>query len=355
MLGNAVYSPFLFSRIAEIKALRELPEATKDSLFPIISCRPWPNANQLELLWQKIDEALGDRRFGLDLDVLKFQSESTKDAANQFDLLFDPSNGYENYYSLINDITPAVPILRLNAEGLDQFDRQLRHIEALQKGGILRINRETVQDPIALIDIVSDYLNDNFLVLLDAGWSNDLISKQAWFAPIIEKITDYSPENEIVVSGSSFPDSFTKVGTRGYLPVNERVLYENLVRKHNAAQLIYGDWGSTRTPAIEAIPMTNVPRIDLAQNRNWLCFRAENSSTENYFQIAGRAINDSEFPDDLDIWGIYMINCTAEESPVCIRSPSTAAAVRINLHMFHQAHYGSANPVGEIDEEYDDI
>lgn len=353
MLGNSDYCPFLFSRVAEIKALRELPSAAKDRLFPVIACRPWPNANELSRTWEKILEALGSRRFGLDLDAFKYHSDSPKPASTSFDQLFDPTDGFANYFGELIDIEQAVPVLRLEANGLELIADQLAHSGLLGRGAILRIRRNQVQNPIALIDAVAENLDDNFLVVLDAGWTDDLLSSEVWFSPIIERITEYNPGCEIVVTGSSFPSSFTNIDSRGIIPVEERQIYDALVRRHNAATLIYGDWGSTREPS-DPIPMKNIPRIDLAAERNWISIRSPKENPEDYEQIAQRALNDPDYPTNLDIWGTYMIRCTAEGLPVCIKSPATAAAVRINMHLYRQSFFGIGNAAGEVDEEYVD-
>ncbi len=74
MLEQFPYCPALHSRVAEIKALSKLPAATKDRLFPLIIARPWPNAKHLDRTWEKVGEAMGNRRYALDLDRTKRNS-----------------------------------------------------------------------------------------------------------------------------------------------------------------------------------------------------------------------------------------------------------------------------------------
>lgn len=353
MLGGANYSPLLFSRVAEVKGLRELPGAAKDRLFPIICCRPWPNAKRLETLWVRIEEAFGHRRFGADLDALKYGSSADTEAAREFDALFNPANGFENFYGELADVEQAVPVLRTDADGIPQLEQQLEHVDTLGRGTILRLVRGAVVNPGSAIESISDRLGPNLLIVLDAGWSNDLLSQEAWFSPLIDIVTDYRPETEIVITGSSFPNSFTDIGAKGRMRVHERTVFDALVRRHNAATLIYGDWGSTRGPQ-EPKPMINVPRIDLAEDRDWLCFRSEDRETEGYEEVAERIIDDPDYVDS-NIWANYMVERTAEGEPGGIRSPATAAAVRINYHLFRQAYVGEFDVPGEVDEEYEDI
>ena len=354
MLGNAEYCPILFSRVAEIKALRELPAAAKDRLFPVIAARPWPNANQLQRTWDKIAEAIPGQRFGLDLDPFKHQSGSGKAASTDFDAMFNPHDGFRNYFSIFESIPFAVPVLRLSGSTVPQLDRQMEHIAGIERGCILRLQRSHTANAAAIIDAVGDFIGQNFLLILDAGWTKDLLGAEAWFSPIIEQITLHKPEAEVIIAGSSFPDSFSGIGSKGVIPVQERYLFDALVRRHNAANLIYGDWGSTREPNDPA-PMKNIARIDLPFDRNWTCFRADTDEEEGYQEVAERALADPSFPNSLQIWGTYMIQCTAEGLPVGIRSPNVAAAARINIHLYRQAYVGAELLPGDADEEFEDV
>jgi hypothetical protein len=174
---------------------------------------------------------------------------------------------------------------------------------------------------------------------------------QAWASKIVGQITDIAPDAEIVICGSSFPDSFTQIGRRGEVFVKERSLFANLARLHNAATLVYGDWGSTRPPT-DPQPMKNVPRIDLPTRTEWIFFRS--ADDEDYADIADRMIADKDWPEDLSIWGTYSISCTALGLPGAIRSPGTAAAVRINIHLHRQAHFGVSGEVVDGEEPYSD-
>ena len=137
--------------------------------------------------------------------------------------------------------------------------------------------------------------------------------------------------------------------------MNERALYNNLVRRHNAATLIYGDWGSTRPPS-DPVPMKNIPRIDLPTPRQWISFRrdSELDDDEDYSDIAKRVVADNEWPTDLNIWGTYTINWTAEGEPGAIRIPYTAAAARINIHLHRQAFFGVDGIHVDGDEPFTD-
>jgi len=355
MLENYPYCPTLHARVAEIKALGQLPAATKDRIFPVIVARPWPNAKHLDRTWEKIAEAIGNRRFALDLDVTKRNSGGDRSACAEFDNLFLSRNGFANYYDAVGDIPEAIPVLRIQGGEAAQFDIQAAHIDNLDRGVVVRIEHDAVRNPISLVDqVLARFADVSFFI--DAGWSRDLIRHEMWASAIIERVSSEHPEMELVISGSSFPASFASIANRGVISVEERHLYNNLVRRHNAASLIYGDWGSTRPPSTEQLPMRNVPRIDLPTSNQWITFRRDREleDDEDYTDIAQRVIDDPEWPADLNIWGAYTSGGTASGEPGAIRSPATAAAARINIHLHRQAFFGANNIVIDGDEPFTD-
>ena len=156
------------------------------------------------------------------------------------------------------------------------------------------------------------------------------------------------------MAGSSFPNSFQEIKDRGVLPISERFMFDELVRTHNAPNMVYGDWGSTRPPS-DPVPMVNVPRLDIPGDRRWTFVRAVKGEEEDYQDVAIRAIADSNWPDSLDIWGTYLVRSTAEGLPTAIRSPVTAASARINIHLYTQAYFDLPNiPTGAADEPFTD-
>ncbi len=152
MLQNVAYCPVLQTRIAELKALFQLPAASKDRVFPLIVAAPWPNANELVRTWEKVEEAIGNRSFALDLDRSRRGSSSTKEAARQFDELFDPEDGFANYYAAVAALPSAVPVLRLHGGHLVQLEQQLEHIEELDRGVVVRVEHGAIINPLSLVD-----------------------------------------------------------------------------------------------------------------------------------------------------------------------------------------------------------
>lgn len=349
MLEGKSYCPVLHTRVAEMQGLERLPEASKDLLFPLVVARPWPNAKAMKNTWDRIEVAFGTRRYALDLDLFKKGSNSQKPAAKEFDALFDPARGHKAYYDQVSALQFAVPVLQLSGGFVFDLDAQLANAHEIDRGIVLRLEHGVSINPIAVLEEVRQRAPDSVL-WVDMGWTRDLLLRELWASRILSALGDDEPEAEVVVSGSSFPDSFNSV-RRDTVLAQERAVYDALVRRHNAVRIKYGDWGSTRAPK-EPTPMRIVKRIDLPTSREWIYFR--DAGSESYDEIAQRVVDDPSWPNGLNIWGTYLIEGTADGVPGAIKGQAAAAAARINIHLHRQAHYDAGGLPGDADEPYVD-
>jgi hypothetical protein len=343
LLEGREYVPLLHARLAEIRALRELPDVSKNLLVPVFKLRPWLNSKTFDRAVEVVEEAVGNRLYGFDLDRTKYQTDPPpeKEAAVNFSGLFDSSNSYEQYYNLIEAGANRVPVFRDPALENPQIDGQLDRIEAIGRGFFVRVQPAQSGALMEIAQRTFDRNIDNPVFIIDCGWGRDILSSAALATTLAQNLIDISEEFEVVVAGSSFPDAFSDLGTRFSISAIERQLFKEVRRQINTGKLIYGDWGSTRPPT-DPVPMRNVPRIDTALPTNWIGWRS--SDGETYVQVANRTIVDSEWDGSLGIWGEYMILATAAEEEIRIKSPAMAAAVRVNLHLHQQANFD--NPDG---------
>ena len=328
-----------------MRALRELPTATKNGIFPIIKIRPWLNAKSLNKVFDVIADAFGDRAFGLDLDQTKFDPAAVKPAHQEFARLFDPQNGFEAYYQCVGDGTNRIPVVRRNEGITPDIDEQIAHLQALDRGAVFRLQIGTPGDYLAFAQTCIASSMENVVFVVDCGWRMDVLGQAASCVTIVNNITNISDDFEIVVAGSSFPSTFADMGGRASFPINERFLFQSVRQNVNQGKLYYGDWGSTRPPT-DPVPMTNVPRIDVARRDNWIAWRSEDG--ESYEDIAARIVDDQDWIDT-GLWGDYMIASTAAGLDPAIRAPTMAAAVRVNLHMNAQATFDE--PGGSVIED----
>jgi hypothetical protein len=341
----------LHARLAEMRALRELPDPTKNKIFPVIKGRPWLNALSLDRVYEVISESYPERAYALDLDSTKLDIASDKPSAKEFAALFDAGDGYANYYGKVGDLDFAVPVLRYHPPAPLQLDRQLDHVQALDRGVIIRVLADAPGPVSDIAERCTARAVDNAVYLIDGGWGRDLLLKAAICVGLADSILDFDEDAEIVIGGSSFPDSFAKKGDRFLTSILERPLFGEVRRNINRGNLFYGDWGSTRPPT-EPVPMRNVPRVDMPMSANWLSWRSDGD--EDYEDLAIRAVQDSEWSGGLGIWGEYMIESTAEGLVPAIKSPAMAAAVRVNMHMHLQANLDTPDDLIVPDEPFDE-
>jgi hypothetical protein len=174
---------------------------------------------------------------------------------------------------------------------------------------------------------------------------------------VVEEILSSGLEAEVVLCGSSFPNTFGDVDRRREFRVDERAFFSDLSRRFNSPPLMYGDYGSTRPPSTDDAPMTPRARIDLPTPQTWVCFRGEkydDDEKETYQSIAGRILVDSSWPQDLNIWGTYMIQATAAGLPGSISGAAAATASRVNIHLHRQAYFDAPIIASDDNEPYTD-
>lgn len=345
MLEGRSYVPLLHARLAEMRALRELPTATKNLIFPVIRIRPWLNSRALNNVFEVIEAGVGNRMFGLDLDPSRNLPEKAAPAYQEFRRLFLPDGAFSAYYDCVAQAPNRVPVLRTE-QGALQLQGQLDRVEFLDRGLVVRV---MVEAPANFRDIAGACLErgiENVVFVFDCGWRPDVLVQAARCTALVDSLMDISEDFEVVVAGSSFPEAFSGLGARFLIDVGERFLFQQVRRNINRGILFYGDWGSTRRPT-DPVPMTNVPRIDMAHRFDWTCWRSEDG--EDYAGVAARVVGDPDWDGNLGVWGEYMIESTAEGLDPAIRSPAMAAAVRVNLHMNVQANFD--NPEVEIVDE----
>jgi hypothetical protein len=342
----------IHARLAEIRALRELPNATRNKILPLIRVRPWLNAKSLDAVWERISEAFPERWFGLDLDATRNLPSKDTEAYRDFCALFNPTDGFANYYSAVDQNEWAIPVLRSAGFGFPDLGRQLEHIVNLDRGLIVRVEPLRAANLSDAAIAINEAVPENVLFVFDCGWGRDILSQAAACVGHIEALLDIHENFEFVVGGSSFPNSFAKQGERIEIGMVERQLFQEVRRNLNRGELFYGDWGSTRPPS-DPVPMKNVARIDFALPGQWIAHRS--AGEEDYEELAEDVLADPLWTSGLGIWGEYMIESTAAGLEPAIKSPAMAAAVRVNLHMHIQANFDDPTNMVVADEPFDDL
>jgi len=359
-LFEAQYVPTIFLRRAELKAVEELPEATKDTLTPIFCLKPWLSSKDLRKSVKKIETVFGDdRRYFLDIDPFyEAPADNLRLAQEEFLELIDEDSGTENWIDLLAEYPNACPCLQVERAAPEQVQMQISAFTEMDRTFLVRLNYSG-RDWRNIVQAVCETEHTNFGFVIDLEWSRDLLSRIEWGDRLIKQIVQLRGDSiPICVNGSSFPNSFTEYSDGGHAELFERTAFDSLSRNNGQARLIYGDWASSRPPG-ESIPIKHEipPRIDLPTESSWEFFRV--SSDEGGFQEAARqSLNSENYPYGIDIWGTYLIASTAqggtgaENDQSIISHREKAAAARINIHLYRQLNFGSRQINPDTDDDF---
>ncbi len=334
----------LYCKNAELDALRNLDNAIKPQFLPILGIGPG-QFNDLTNTIEKDKEATLNLRVALTLDEAKFGKSKKQPARDQFDALFRPTNGFAEYYSLVNDWGAAIPTLRSISGIYENPSEQIANARALDRGLLVHVRRHEYAHFVEILERGSfDDVDCAFAV--DAEWSVDVLQAEAWMSSAITRITGTIPEAEIICLSSSFPKGFGHIGSKGVFSNDDRELFDRLQRRHNAARLTYGDWGSTRASE-ETIANRPRPRVDIPTQREWISFRQEDKDGSGYIGQAKKARLDSVWATLPECWGKRLVELTALERPIRIRGTQSANSARINLHLTTQSMAGTMDVIPE--------
>jgi hypothetical protein len=350
-INELSYAPTIFLRNAEMQALEHLSNAEKDNIIPISLIKPWANSAQLIGGIKRINKAFPDRKYILDIDRY-YRRSSDRPAWHQFLSMSVPDHDFANWRAFVGEIENAIPCIQIFGATVGQINSQIGWADQLQKTFAIRIENAFPCDRTAVLSALSAINHSNYVVVLDAGWSRDVLGLEMWVSGWIDAITALHEDTKIVVSASSFPDSFKVYGEYGEEALQERPLFTSLGRRHNAARLIYGDWCSSRPHGNDG-GGPGYPRIDVPLPSRWAFFRA--SEIDGNFQpLALEATRSPIWDNNLNVWGKYFINNTARGDGYVINSAQQAAAARINIHLNQQISQGLQAPIGDVPEDYAD-
>jgi hypothetical protein len=334
-----------------MQALEHLSNSEKDNIVPLILLKPWGNSAQLSRGIKRVEKAFPGRRFILDIDRY-YTRASERPAWSQFLGVSSPTDNFSCWRQFVEQFDNCIPCIQVfGATGIE-INNQVFWADELQRGFALRIENRFPCDRTAVLQSIRSINHSNYVVVLDAGWSRDILSMELWISTWIGELVALHPDIKIVVCGSSFTDTFTSYGQYGEELVQERPLFGSLVRRHNAARLIYGDWGSSRPHGSDG-GGPGYPRIDLPLSNRWAFFRSH-AIDGNFRPIAAQATNSPLWDKDLNVWGKYFINNTANGIGYVINSSQQAAAARINIHLNQQISQGIGVQVGNVPEDFID-
>ena len=351
-LTKVTYIPTLGLRPSEMRALEELPNSSKDRMRPVVLFAPWVGARQLSKAIERLDKSLGQRPFFLDLDPDYSSDRRDRPAVRDFfDILEnDPDNS--KYFELVQSIEGAVPCLRVEGAKAASIRGQLNTIGDIGRGFALRIRRRAFPGgDFSVLQPLIDSGLSNFVLIVDAEWTNDLVSSEVWMRGVVDWFDAAGISVPVVTSLSSFPKSFTDIEGVRPLEIGSRIVFNNVSRAYNRLSFIYGDWATTK-PRDNGMGRTPADRIDFPTRDRWFIFRKRDEW--DFLEASKRVIASESWNPDLDLWGHLMIEKTAAGDVTGITSAAKNVAARVNIHLHQQAWF--EDPFGglQTDDPWED-
>ena len=358
VLENTDYVPTLAVRPSEMKGLEFLPQAIKNKMTPCFLLAPWANSATLDRTITRIERAFPNRSYFLDIDSYYFFTNIDNQPLQELMRLMDPSNSFDNWVSYVGQHERIWPCIQTR----DQTESEIRmQIGAFQEQGrpyCMRIVLD--QFPNNVNEVARAFSAGgaaDFAIVLEGGWTNDLLSLAAQFSGVIsESLHVIDATVPVVLSCTSIPKTFTSFS--GSEPTatsfSNRRLVDQVARTSNRARVIYGDWGSTRPREQSGYARRPLERIDCPTEGAW--YIARNKEDEWGFRDAARAIvNSPAWDGNLGNWGEEMIESTTINEELGIDTPQKNVASRVNIHLHLQALFGQPHlEPSEFDEDWQD-
>lgn len=341
------YMPILSLRPAEMRALEELPDRTKDRLLPIVPLRPWAASLRLENSLGRIADAFGKRPIVIAIDEREGVSDRPVHLA--LDKLRDPTDGFKNWFLFIKEFENYIPAVQLSPLTLDE-ERQISSLYSLERGICIIL----VEGAFPGINVIADRVGrltrggEQVCFVLDFGAiKSDAISYAARAEAYLSTLRRFVPKAYFATSATSFPVSFVGLSEQ---PIIERQMFNLIINKD---KVIYSDHGSARIIRQNGASGLPPPRIDYPLPMMW-CFKRSDDCTgfSGYEQQAKRLMTSSDWNPNFRVWGTQMIERTAAGDTSAISGPQKATAARINLHLQRQAFYDNPTAAEDTDEDW---
>jgi len=367
---NYKYAPVISIKVAEIQAVKQLPDKAKDILLPIIPLRGWGGSKFLNNSLEKIQEAFGSRKVIIDLDseylqkcTLAIEDVSCREVFKELIDLSNPLNGYKAWCDFIGKNELYIPVVQL--KDLNNLRGQILRLADLDRGMVLRFHSEDFANPYHqdVLRTISNIGYKDIFVIYEFGQVNrEILDSVAEISNLIEITKQHLGDVLIAVSCSSFPFSFSGHSEADF-SIIERLLYTKIKARVENSRLIYADWASARADSIEEGGRIPPPRIDYPLRDEWRIFREDFEDFRDiqdgekksiYIKLARSVVNSDCWDSNLHTWGTQRIELTSLGDSFGIDTPQKAAAVRINIHLHRQLYYDAPGSLVDLDEEWVD-
>ena len=209
------YYPCLAVNPAEMRALEELPEFTKDALFPIIKFSPWANSHEYTASVDRLVRAYGNRSVIADIDD-SYSSDRDAAAVHFHSELVNSDDREQRWRDFVLEHENLIPCARLSSGRLEQHLNHFEECLAMGRGLVLRVNITFSNNSIDSSN-VDDVLNvlrryagnyNEIAVFIDCGHVLNLSEHLEEMADLVRSFIEFD-EIHIILCSGSFPQGFT--------------------------------------------------------------------------------------------------------------------------------------------------
>lgn len=363
------YLPILSVSPSEMKALKELPNKSKDEFLPLFPIKGWLASHHLEKTISRIEDSYGKRNWIADIDssfirrARQYDGDYPRPVFKEVLELIDSTNGYENWCTYIEKNENLIPTLIM--EDLTGLVLQTQRFNDLNRGLVVKFNLDEMnaRQFQSCLESLSHCQINNGMFVLDFGDINkNSLNEVEAYLNIIRQINDSFRGIRIAICSTSFPYSFSGQN-HGEISIYERQLFQKLSNNDPKLNLIYSDHGSARAGKAGGGSGTPPPRIDYSLKNDWMFIREEFEDSKDimegeksqiYKDIAIEIMKQSYWMENLKLWGSQMIELTSKGDKFGITSAKDATSVRINLHLYQQLNYFLREDEMDTDEDWVD-
>lgn len=341
-LDSIKYLPCFRSRRAELRGYKELRQATKDGVIPLISLGKLGTTSGVQQVLDAVKNIV-PRAF---IDINSYNHQHCAD----FSEYLNSAGNYAAWRGLFHGSENYVPTAVLEQGGnVRSFIRQVIEIER-QHGVVAIRSRNGAHDLSALQAAISavDDVN-NILFVFDFGYVRGAIApRESEARRLISALRTIDPIARVAVVGSSYPRSVAAYGEEsGVLEIEERELHAQIGGDLVA---IYGDHSSIFSEPFEPSISRYVPRIDYCLDDSWI-YRRYRESAGGYMQCARSIIQSPDWDPVFTqtSWGAAKIEETAVSVPAGFAAPANWIAARVNMHIERQYIVSQAGDEDDVD------
>lgn len=348
------YSLIVKTGESEIKAIENSNKAVLEKILPLIEVtrgRKTKEGYPFENRLSRLKKSFSGQRVAIDLT-------SNSDLSSPvIDKLYDPKNGYENWFNFLIDIKKEniflelIPTILLNVDDPEYNANLLLQVQKLKQEFSSMLYRNNITDEGCYddFDLLKEEFKDiNLLVMVDCEYTAQA-TQHAYAQKVISRVKNIkSILGEVegltyIVSATSFPNNVSEIGDA------ETDTFDlSAIKIHKAVSeifpdVIYGDYGSINPIRNDRVLMSRgwIPRIDVALPDKIYYYKRRrpkgvSAYSSTYTEVARLVQKDGRFPSYLgENWGVRQINnCATGGVPGS--KPSFWIAVRMNIHLEQQ-------------------